>query len=111
LLLPAALLTPLPAHHPRCPPAHCPPACRLPLLRGIAPEFYAHLTSYPSWTGVIWRFITDPTVGAAGVMTKRVERSGGSKGALLASSPPASALFRPAAMMPLLKGVTASAIN
>jgi hypothetical protein len=44
-------------------------------------------------------------------MTKRVERSGGSKGALLASSPPAAALFRPAAMMPLLKGVTASAIN
>ena len=104
---PAPSPTPTHTH----PPRRRRPACRLPLLRGIAPEFYAHLTSYPSWTGVIWRFITDPTVGAAGVMTKRVERSGGSKGALPASGPPAAALFRPSAMMPLLKGITASANN
>lgn len=74
---------------------------RLPALRAIAPEFYAHLASYPSWTGVIWRFLTDPSVGRRGVMTKREARTGGA---------PAPALT-PACSMPLLRGVTAGAIR
>ncbi len=35
---------------------------RLPELRRAVPE-YARLESHPSWTGVLWRFITDPSMG------------------------------------------------
>lgn len=39
------------------------PGSRLPRLRAMAPEYYDHLNHYRSWTGVIWRYITDRTVG------------------------------------------------
>jgi hypothetical protein len=32
-------------------------------VRQIAPEFYDHLASHSSWTHVIYKYITDPTVG------------------------------------------------
>jgi len=38
------------------------PGSRLPVLKKMAPEFY-DMPSYTSWTAVIWRYITDPTVG------------------------------------------------
>lgn len=37
---------------------------RLPELRKLVPE-YATLASDDSWSGVLWRFITDPTLGFA----------------------------------------------
>jgi len=40
------------------------PGWRLPKLRRLAPE-YAALVSHRSWTGVLWRFITDRTMGYA----------------------------------------------
>mmetsp|Transcript_33259 Transcript_33259/g.106064 ORF Transcript_33259/g.106064 Transcript_33259/m.106064 type:complete len:97 (+) Transcript_33259:236-526(+) len=39
------------------------PGSRLPQVTKIAPEFYENLDSYSSWTGVIWRYITDPNMG------------------------------------------------
>jgi len=39
------------------------PGSRLPKLKKIAPDFYDTLPSYTSWTVVIWRYITDPSVG------------------------------------------------
>jgi len=38
------------------------PGRRLPELRKIAPEFYETLPHYNSWVGVLWNFITDPTI-------------------------------------------------
>jgi len=35
---------------------------RLPELRRLVPD-YAKLVSHSSWTGVLWRFITDPSMG------------------------------------------------
>jgi hypothetical protein len=86
---------------------HIPPftCCRLPQLRRIAPEFYNQLTSYPTWAAVIWKFITDPQVGARGVMTKRVMRTGGSSGAAAAH------LLTPASAMPLLRGILPGGIH
>ncbi len=39
------------------------PGSRLPTLRRLAPEYYDTLEHYHSWSGVIWRYIVDPTVG------------------------------------------------
>lgn len=39
------------------------PGSRLPSVRAIAPEFYSGLRTCPSWTGAMWRFVTDPRVG------------------------------------------------
>ncbi|KAH8961855.1 hypothetical protein BDL97_05G070600 [Sphagnum fallax] len=39
------------------------PGCKLYRVRQIAPEFYDHLASHSSWTHVIYKYITDPTVG------------------------------------------------
>ena len=33
-------------------------------LREIAPEFYTPLQCHTSWVWVIWKFISDPEVGA-----------------------------------------------
>lgn len=87
---------------------------RLPQLRDIAPEFYNHLSCYSSWTYCMYKFISDPSVGRAGVMTKRVERIGGSDdsnskgGSGLAA---AARRFTPAMAMPLLRGLTPTAIH
>jgi len=32
----------------------------LPKIRAIAPEFYDTLTYHTSWSGLVWRFLTDP---------------------------------------------------
>lgn len=39
------------------------PGSRLPLVRKIAPEYYDNLASYDSYLKVIWRYITDPSIG------------------------------------------------
>lgn len=39
------------------------PGSKLPLVRKIAPEFYNHLNHHTSWVKVIWKYITDPSVG------------------------------------------------
>lgn len=39
------------------------PGCRLPQLKAMAPEFYDTLDTHSSWVGVIWRYLTDPTIG------------------------------------------------
>lgn len=38
------------------------PGWKLPQVKAIAPEFYETLPSHKSWTYVLWRFVTDPTV-------------------------------------------------
>ena len=80
------------------------PFHRLPQLRQIAPEFYANLVSYDSWTKVMLKFIFDPSVGVNGVMTKRVQRTGAGKAA------DGQKAFTPSAAMPLLKGITAASL-
>lgn len=35
------------------------PWSRLPLVRGIAPEFYEHMYAYTSWTGLLVRFLRE----------------------------------------------------
>lgn len=39
------------------------PGSRLPQLRAIAPEFYDSLAYHTSYTWVLWKFITDDTLG------------------------------------------------
>lgn len=39
------------------------PGWRLPMVRAIAPEFYDNLPHHKSWTGVLWKYITNPTMG------------------------------------------------
>ena len=34
----------------------------LPKVKAAAPEFYNHLHEHKSWTYVLWRYITDPTI-------------------------------------------------
>ena len=82
---------------------------RLPQLRGIAPEFYNHLTSYPTWSGVIWRFITDPNIGSTGVMVKRVKHTGGEMTSLAAAGK--KIVYTPVNDMPLMRGITATSIH
>jgi sphingolipid delta-4 desaturase len=41
------------------------PWSKLPEVRKLAPEFYDHLPSHDSYIKVIWRYITDPTIGPA----------------------------------------------
>ena len=39
------------------------PSCSLPDVKAIAPEFYRSIPHHTSWTKVLWRFITEPTIG------------------------------------------------
>jgi len=39
------------------------PGCRLPQVRAMAPEYYDNLQQHTSWPGIIYQFITDPSVG------------------------------------------------
>lgn len=39
------------------------PGSRLSKVKKAAPEYYDNLPFHTSWSGVIWRYITDPTVG------------------------------------------------
>lgn len=102
-------------HVRRCAAVPCPRPDR-PLLCAATAVPRSHLSSYSSWTACMWQFITDPSVGQAGVMTKRISRTGG-------DSPTSDAkdggkgmaavarLFTPASAMPLLRGITPAAIH
>jgi sphingolipid 4-desaturase/C4-monooxygenase len=48
------------------------PGSRLPLLRGLAPEYYDGLLSHRSWTSTIWQYIMNPRLGGF----SRVKRAG-----------------------------------
>jgi sphingolipid delta-4 desaturase len=39
------------------------PGFRLPQVKAIAPEFYDNLPQHKSWTYVLYRYVTDPTIG------------------------------------------------
>lgn len=39
------------------------PGWRLPMVKKIAPEFYENLPYHTSWVYVLYRYVTDPTVG------------------------------------------------
>jgi sphingolipid delta-4 desaturase len=39
------------------------PGWRLPMVKAIAPEYYDNLPQHKSWTYVLWRYVTDPTIG------------------------------------------------
>jgi sphingolipid 4-desaturase/C4-monooxygenase len=39
------------------------PGWRLPQVKAIAPEFYDKLPQHKSWTYVLWRYVTDPSMG------------------------------------------------
>lgn len=39
------------------------PGWKLPQVKAIAPEFYDNLPQHKSWVGVLWRYVTDPTIG------------------------------------------------
>ena len=39
------------------------PGWKLPLVKKIAPEYYDNLPHYQSWTGVLYKYLTDPTIG------------------------------------------------
>jgi len=38
------------------------PGWKLPLVRQMAPEFYENVPQHKSWTYVLYRFVTDPTI-------------------------------------------------
>lgn len=64
------------------------------------------LPTLASRSYVIWKFITDPTVGQNGVMTKRASRTGVDAGGLVPLH-----LLTPASAMPLMRGITPASIN
>ena len=39
------------------------PGWRLPQVKKMAPEYYNNLPQHKSWTGVLWRYVTDPKIG------------------------------------------------
>jgi len=39
------------------------PGWKLPMVKAIAPEYYENLPQHKSWTYVLWRYVTDPTIG------------------------------------------------
>jgi len=48
------------------------PWSNLPKVREIAPEFYKDLPFYTSYVAVIWRYITDPTVGPSSRVKRKL---------------------------------------
>ena len=104
---PACRPTPAASLHPR--PTRPRPPARLPALRHIAPEYYSHLKSYPTWLHVFWQFITDPSVGIGGVMVKRASRTGA--GSVPSGKDGKAQRVTPPSAMPLLRGITAGSIH
>jgi sphingolipid delta-4 desaturase len=39
------------------------PGWKLPQVKALAPEYYDNLPQHKSWTGVLWRYVTDPKIG------------------------------------------------
>ncbi len=50
---------------------------RLPQLRKLAPEFYEPLATHRSWIQVLWRFLTDPSLGGYSRIKRRGAASDG----------------------------------
>ena len=48
-------------------------------MRKIAPEFYDNLPAHKSWSYVLWRFVTDPTVTPFNRMVRGSKESGREK--------------------------------
>jgi sphingolipid delta-4 desaturase len=57
------------------------PWSNLPKVKKIAPEFYDKLPHYTSYVAVIWRYITDPTVGPSSRIKRLAKRSAALKDA------------------------------
>ena len=51
------------------------PQTRLHKLRKIAPEYYENMYQHSSWTWVLWKFLTDPSIGPWSRM-HRLKRDG-----------------------------------
>lgn len=52
------------------------PWSRLPLVRKVAPEFYDNLPHHDSYVMVIWRYITDPSIGPASrIKRKKLDKT------------------------------------
>jgi len=68
---------------------------RLPELRALALPHYAPLASHTSWTAVLWRFVTDPSLGFG----SRLVRAAPGRSEAIRASPPAGtpSASRPAA--------------
>lgn len=49
------------------------PGCKLHRVRQIAPEFYEDLGHHTSWSYVIYKYITDATVGPFSRMMRKAE--------------------------------------
>ena len=49
------------------------PGSRLPLIRAAAPEFYEPLQQYNSWVHVMFKYITDPTIGPYSRVKRHIE--------------------------------------
>ncbi len=47
------------------------PGSRLAKLRALAPEFYDSLYVHASWTGTLWRFLTEPELGGYSRIKRR----------------------------------------
>lgn len=54
------------------------PGSRLSQVHKLAPEFYENLAYHTSWSGCIWRYITDPKMGAFS-RCRRTERASNKK--------------------------------
>jgi sphingolipid delta-4 desaturase len=61
------------------------PGCKLRELKALAPEFYDHLDTTPSWFGVAWEFLMSDTVS----MSSRVKReaNAGKRSELIPTQP------------------------
>ena len=55
---------------------------RLPRLTELAPEKYETLASYSSWTGILWRFIRDPSLSLYSRITRPVRPIRSGEGAI-----------------------------
>jgi len=50
------------------------PGSRLARLRALAPQFYDTLHAHSSWAGTLWRFVTEPELGAYSRIKRRQNR-------------------------------------
>ncbi len=50
----------------------------LPKIKKLAPEFYSDLKSYRSWTGLLVRFIFDPTLSTYSRILRQPPQDGSS---------------------------------
>ncbi len=70
------------------------PWTRLPALTRLAPELYRSLHSHRSWSGLLWRFLTDPAISLSSRVVRPGYASGASGGTAPADVSPADAAAR-----------------